>query len=99
MRRSAVVVVQDGLVRWQWSVIPVWVLVACGALLTGLFSEPGHYFTWLPIVLAAATLLTFCIQLALVQKEGLVNRMTASLAGSVVILAAATAILWGVSLG
>lgn len=85
--------------RWQWSVIPVWVLVACGALLAGLLSEPDHYFTWLPIVLAAAAMLTFCIQLALVQKEGLVNRMTASLVGSVVILAVATAVLWGVSLG
>ena len=92
-------VVQDGLVRWQWSVIPVWVLVACGAVLAGLLSQPDYYFTWLPIVLAAATLLTFCIQLALVQKEGLVNRMMASLGGSLVILAAASAILWGVSLG
>lgn len=99
MCRSAVAVVQDGLVRWQWSVIPVWVLVACGALLTGLLSQPDYYFTWLPIVLAAATLLTFCIQLALVQKEGLVNRMMASLGGSLVILAAASAILWGVSFG
>jgi hypothetical protein len=99
MRRSAVSVVQDGLVRWQWSVIPVWVLVACGALLTGLLSTPDYYFTWLPIVLAAATILTFCVQLALVQKEGLVNRMMASLGGSLVILAAASAILWGVSLG
>jgi hypothetical protein len=94
-----VAVVQDGLVRWQWSVIPVWVLVACGALLTGLLSQPDYYFTWLPIVLAAATLLSFCIQLALVQKEGLVNRMMASLGGSLVILAAASAILWSVSLG
>ena len=91
--------VQDGVVRWQWSVIPVWVLVACGALLTGLLSQPASYFTWLPIVLAAATLLTFCVQLALVQKEGLVNRMMASLGGSLVILAATSAVLWGVSLG
>lgn len=91
-------VVQDGLVRWQWSVIPVWVLVACGALLTGLLSEPSDYFTWLPIVLAAAAILTFCIQLAHVQKEGLVNRMTASLGGSLVILAVASGILAVVSL-
>lgn len=99
MHRSAVTVVQDGLVRWQWSVIPVWVLVACGALLTGLLSKPDQYFTWLPIVLASATILSFCIQLALVQKEGLVSRMTASLGGSLIILAVATAVLWGVSLG
>lgn len=89
---------QDGEVRWQLTVIPVWLGAAVGALLIGLLSSPGYYLTWLPIVLAGAIFLTFCIQLAVVQKEGLVNRMTASLVGAVVILAAATAIFWPLSL-
>jgi hypothetical protein len=33
-----------------------------------------------------------------VEKEGLVNRMTASIVGSVVVVAVATAILWPISL-
>ncbi|MCU1403677.1 MAG: hypothetical protein JWM70_2001 [Microbacteriaceae bacterium] len=85
--------VQDGLVRWQLSVIPVWVVVAIGALLIGLLSPPQHYLTWLPIALAGGTFITFCVQLALVQKEGLVDRVMASLGGSVIILVIATAIL------
>lgn len=85
--------VQDGVVRWQLTVIPVWLLTAVGALLVGFFSPAPQYLTWLPMVLAGAIFLTFCVQLAAVQKEGLVNRMTASLVGSVVVLAAATAIL------
>ncbi|WP_349897760.1 hypothetical protein [Parafrigoribacterium soli] len=84
--------------RWRLTVIPVWLLTAVGALLVGLFSRPGEYLTWLPMVLAGAIFLTFCVQLAAVQKEGLVNRMTASLVGSVVVLAAATVILVPLSL-
>ncbi len=38
-------------------------------------------------------LLTFVIQLALQRKEGLVNRMIASVGGSVAILAVATVVL------
>ena len=43
--------------------------------------------------MAADVLLTFCIQLAIVQKEGLVDRMMACLGGSVVILGIATLVL------
>jgi hypothetical protein len=84
---------KDGQVRWQLSVIPVWVVVAIGALLIGLLSPPQHYLTWLPIALAGGTFITFCVQLAMVQKEGLVDRVMASLGGSVIILVIATAIL------
>jgi hypothetical protein len=84
---------KDGLVRWQLSVIPVWMMVAIGALLIGLLAPPEHYLTWLPIALAGGTFFTFCLQLATVQKEGLVDRVMASLGGSVIILAIATAIL------
>lgn len=73
--------------------MPVWALVAVGAVLIGLFAAPAQYFTWLPIVLAGGVLLTFSIQLAIVRREGLVNRVMASLGGSVAILALATAVL------
>jgi hypothetical protein len=86
-------VVQDGEVRWQLSVIPVWALVAVGAVLVLVLSPRAHYFTWLPIVLAGATFFTFCVQIALVRKEGLVDRVMASLGGSIVILLIATVVL------
>lgn len=72
------------------SVVPVWTLVIVGSILIGLFLPPARYLEFLPFVLAAAVLVTFCIQLAIVQKNGLVDRMMACLGGSVVLLAIAT---------
>jgi hypothetical protein len=75
------------------SVIPIWILAAIGAVLVGFLAPARNYLTWLPIALAGAALVTFCVQLSLDRKEGLVNRMMASLGGSVVILAIATVVL------
>ncbi len=75
------------------TVLPVWVLVAVGAVLVWLLAAPADYFTWLPIVLGVAVLLTFSIQLAIVRREGLVTRAMVSVGGSVVILFLATVIL------
>ncbi len=75
------------------TVLPVWVLVAVGAVLVGLLAAPREYFTWLPIVLGIAVLLTFSIQLAIVRRDGLVTRAMVSVGGSVVILFLATVIL------
>jgi hypothetical protein len=78
--------------------LPVWVLVVVGAILVGLLAVPSDYLTWLPIVLGAAVLLTFSIQLAIVRREGLVTRVMISMGGSVVILVLATALLGVVAL-
>ena len=75
------------------TVLPVWVLVAVGAVLVGLLAAPREYFTWLPIVLGIAVLLTFSIQLAIVRRDGLVTRAMVSVGGSVVILFLVTVIL------
>lgn len=75
------------------SVVPVWSVAVVGSVLIGLLVPRAHYLDWVPFVLAAAVLLTFCIQLAIVQKEGLVDRMMACLGGSVVILGVATLVL------
>jgi predicted membrane channel-forming protein YqfA (hemolysin III family) len=75
------------------SVVPVWSVAVVGSVLIGLFVPRAHYLDWVPFVLAADVLLTFCIQLAIVQKEGLVDRMMACLGGSVVILGVATLVL------
>lgn len=75
------------------SVVPVWLVAVVGSVLIGLIAQPLHYLSWLPFVLAADVILTFCIQLAIVQKEGLVDRMMACLGGSIVILGVSTVVL------
>lgn len=75
-----------------YSTAPVWVLVALGGALVLGLSPAAEHFLWLSVTLAAGIILTFCIQLGLDRKEGLVNRVMASLGGSIVILAIATGI-------
>jgi hypothetical protein len=77
--------------------MPVWLLALVGSVLVGLLSPHDQYFTWLPIVFAAVTIITFCIQLFVRTKTGLVTRMMASLGGAVIILGIATAVLAAVS--
>ena len=73
-----------------YTVTPVWVLLALAAgLILGLVPS-GDHLLWFSVSLAAGTILTFCIQLGLDRKEGLVNRVMASLGGSIVVLAIAT---------
>ncbi|NEM92325.1 hypothetical protein [Galbitalea soli] len=75
------------------SILPVWLAAVVGAVLVGVLSHPTDYFTGLSLVLAAGTLLTFIVQLALRSKEGLVLRVMASIGGVIGILAVATAVL------
>ena len=79
--------------RFPLSVLPVWLLVAVGAVLTVLLAPAGQRLSWMPIVLVVGVLATFVIQLALDEKTGLVNRVIISLSGSVVILGLATAVV------
>ena len=74
------------------SVVPVWVAAVLGAVAVGLFATRSS-LTWLPVVMAGAVLLTFCLQLALRRKEGLVSRMVASIGGALIVLVLATGIL------
>jgi hypothetical protein len=75
------------------SAVPVWLIAIIGSVLVGLLSDQDGYFTWLPIVFAFSTLTTFCIQLFVARKEGLVLRMMASIGGALLIMALATGIL------
>ena len=74
------------------SVIPVWVAALLGAIAVGVFALPGT-LTCIPVVMAGAVLLTFAIQLSLARKEGLVERIMASLGGALVVLVVATGVL------
>ena len=75
-----------------YTVTPVWLLVALGATLILFLVPTSEHLFWLSVALAAGTILTFFIQLGVDRKEGLVNRVMASLGGSIVILALATGI-------
>ena len=74
------------------SVPPVWLAALAGAVVVALFAGED-FLTWIPVVAAGAVLLTFLVQLALQRKEGLVNRIIASLGGVLVVLGVATVVL------
>ena len=75
------------------SVTPVWLLALVGAVLVGVLSHEGQYFVMLPIVLGVVVILTFVVQLGLTRPDGFVDRVAASIAGAMVILAVATLVL------
>jgi hypothetical protein len=70
----------------------VWLAALAGAVLVAVIAE-DRFLTWIPVVAAAGVLLTFAVQLSLQRKEGLVNRIIASIGGVLVILAATTVAL------
>ncbi len=74
------------------TILPVWLATLVAAVAVGVFSG-AEYLTWLPVVLAGATLLTFVIQLALQRKEETVTRVISSIGGALVILLVATVVL------
>ncbi len=78
------------------SIIPIWLLVIAASVAVALVSPGFEFFTWLPIVLAAAVILTFCVQLGIRRKEGFNGRLALSTGGALVIVAVAAAILWAV---
>lgn len=73
--------------------LPVWFVALVGAVVVGLTTDGDDYLVWLPLVLGATILVTFCLQLATREKDGLVDRTMLSLAGSLVVLGLATGVL------
>jgi hypothetical protein len=76
------------------SVVPVWILVAVATVIVAVVSAGYEFFTWLPIVLAGAIVLTFCVQLTLRRKEGFNGRLNLSVGGSFLIVVVAALVLW-----
>ena len=71
----------------------MWIVVAIGVVVVALTTTKSNEYVWLSLLLALAILLSFVVQLAQPSTEGLVLRMTASIGGSVVLLAIATGII------
>lgn len=75
------------------TVLPVWLATVVGAVIIGVASPQGEYFTWLSVALAAAIVVTFAVQLATLTKVGFLDRVMASIGGATLILAVATGVL------
>ena len=75
------------------SALPVWIGVVIGAVLIAIFADGDAHLDFVTILLAGSIIATFCMQLALVQKEGFVMRIMATVGGSIVILVGATVVL------
>jgi hypothetical protein len=74
------------------SIVPVWVGVVIAAVAVLIIAPPSSYLSWLAVIFGCALLVTFALQLVLQEKEGLVGRIMLSIAGSVILLAVATAV-------
>lgn len=70
----------------------MWLLSLAGVILIGALAAPDMRVTWLATTLAGAIVLTFVIQIGIQRKERFVARATASIVGSLAVLAAATAV-------
>ncbi|MFB2582501.1 hypothetical protein ACEXQD_14740 [Herbiconiux sp. P15] len=75
------------------SVVPVWILTIIGVVAVGVLASAASYLVLLPVVLGAALVVTFGIQLIVPVRKGFVDRVSASLGGAVLILAVATVVL------
>ncbi|MCU1635913.1 MAG: hypothetical protein JWQ68_1152 [Cryobacterium sp.] len=78
---------------WQWtSIVVVWVLAVVSVVLIAALARPGEGLAWLGLTLAGCTVATLCVQISTRRKDGYVDRMTASIVGAVVVLAAASGV-------
>ncbi|MCU1408430.1 MAG: hypothetical protein JWM23_510 [Microbacteriaceae bacterium] len=77
----------------------VWLLALVFAVLVGLLAAPGQGLAWVGLSLAGCTILTLCVQIGTGRKDGYVSRVTASIVGAVIVLAAATGVFAVIGLG
>lgn len=84
----------NGGVNWQrGSIVIVWAVAVIFSVLIGVFALPGHQFPWIGLALAGCAFMTLCVQIGTGRVEGYVSRVTASIVGSAIVLAAAVVVL------
>ncbi|ONI64147.1 hypothetical protein ALI44B_06140 [Leifsonia sp. ALI-44-B] len=76
---------------WR-GIASVWVAAVVLAIAVGVLVDPALRFSWLALALAACALLTFGIQLGTTEKTGFIARVSASVAGALIILSIAAGI-------
>ncbi len=77
----------------------VWVLALAGVVVIAFTAEPGTAAPWIGLTAAVCTIATLAIQIGTGRKEGYVDRVTWSIVGTVVVLAAATGVFALAGLG
>jgi hypothetical protein len=75
------------------SVAPVWVLTVLAVVAVAVFVSPDSYLMYLPVVLGLALLVAFGLQLVEPVRKGLVDRLSATFGGVLIILLVATAVM------
>jgi hypothetical protein len=75
------------------TIVPVWLAAVVAAVLIVTVVPRDEAFTWLSLSLGGAIVLSFVLQLAASQKDGLVSRTMLALCGSLVVLAVATLVV------
>jgi len=75
------------------TIVPVWAFTLVVAVVVSVAAPGDDFYVWLPLVLATSIILSFVLQLAASEKDGLVSRTVLSLCGSLVILAVTTGVL------
>lgn len=74
------------------SVVAVWVIAFLGVLAIPILATPERHVTWASVLLLVIVCLTCIIQLAMQKADGFVRRMSLSLAGAFVVLAAGSVV-------
>ena len=77
----------------------VWLLALAGVVVIAITADPSQSIAWIGITAAVCTIATLAIQIGTGRKEGYVDRVTASIVGTVVVLGAATGIFVLAGLG
>lgn len=68
------------------SIGSVWLVAVVFGILIGVLSQPAGYASWISLGLAVCVLLGFVAQLATQQKDGFIDRLAVTFAGSFVVL-------------
>lgn len=66
--------------------LPVWLAVVAAVVAVAVLVPAAGWWAILPVIAAAAVLLTFVIQVSLQSKDGLVMRMLVTVSGVVALL-------------
>ncbi len=74
------------------NVVPVWLFTALGVVVVGFVVDVDARVPSMVAVLGASLLIAFLIQVVLFRKEGLVNRLSLAVTGSVLLTAAAAVV-------
>jgi uncharacterized membrane protein len=79
--------------------VVVWLLALAGVVVIAITADASQSIAWIGITAAVCTIATLAIQIGTGRKEGYVDRVTASIVGTVVVLGAATGIFVLAGLG